>query len=108
MPRIQTLREFMLADSARGNRLAGMKTLTLELDEKTYEAVQAQASRTGRSEAEVVCAALAPLRQLNELSDQPRSGHSLRDFQPLGLKPFSREALRSDDILDEMINGDRD
>ena len=98
----------MLAESLRGNRLTAMKTLTLELDESTYEAVKAQASRTGRSEAEVVSAALAPLRQLKEIVDQPRSGHSLRDFQPLGLKPFSRDALRSDDILDEMLNGDRD
>ncbi len=98
----------MLASSPCGNKLAGMKTLTLELDEKTYEAVQAQASRTGRSEAEVVSAALAPLRQLKELTEQPRTGHSLRDFKPLGLKPFSRDAIRSDDILDEMINDYRD
>ena len=91
-----------------GNRVSGklppMKTLTLELDEPTYEAVVAQATRTGRTEAEVVSAALAPLRQ----TEQRRSGHSLRDFKPLGLKPIRREALHTDDILDEMINGDRD
>ncbi len=80
-----------------------MKTLTLELDEPTYEALVAQATRTGCTEAEVVNAALAPLRQ----TEQRRSGHSLRDFKPLGLKPVCRDALRADDILDEMINGDR-
>ena len=96
-----------MAEIPPGNRLTAMKTLTLELDEKTYEAVKAQASRTGRSEAEVVSAALAHLRQLKELADQPRSGHSLRDFKPLGvhLKPG---ALDFDDLLDEMLNGDRD
>lgn len=98
----------MLAELPRGNRLAAMKTLTLELDEKTYEAVQAQASRTGRSEAEVVSAALAPLRQLKELTDQPRTGHSLRDFKPLGLMLKHPDAWKADDILDEMINHDRD
>lgn len=107
-PGSQARWEFVLAESPRGNRLAAMKTLTLELDEKTYEAVQAQASRTGRSEAEVVSAALAPLRQLKELTDQSRTGHSLRDFKPLGihLKPG---ALDFDDILGEMIDdSDRD
>lgn len=80
-----------------------MKVLTLEIDEPTYEAVKAQAHRTGRSEAEVVCAALAPLRQFQELAERPKSGHSLRDFKPLGihLKPG---ALDFDDILGEMID----
>lgn len=83
-----------------------MRTLTLELDETTYEAVKAQANRIGCSEAEVVSAALAPLRQLKDLADHPRSRHSLSDFKPLGLRLISPDAWKVDDILGEMINHD--
>lgn len=85
-----------------------MKTLTLELDEPTYEAVVARAQRTGRSESELIREALQPLRKLQELSQRPKTGHSLRDFKPLGLH-LKPGALDFDDILGEMIDdSDRD
>lgn len=81
-----------------------MKTITAHLPDQLHSAVAEYAKRTGRTEEDVVCEALTRL----PLSIEPKSAtHSLRDFQPLGLKPFSRDALRSDDILDEMLNGDR-
>ena len=85
-----------------------MKTLTLELDDSTYEALAAKARSTGRSEEEIIRDSLQPLRQLTEFAERRKSGHSLRDFKPLGvhLKPG---ALNFDDLLGEMIDdSDRD
>lgn len=85
-----------------------MKTLTLELDEKIYEALVAQAQRTGRSESDVVREALESLPELPRFAERGDSSHSFRDFKPLGvhLKPG---ALDFDDLLGEMIDeSDRD
>lgn len=98
----------MLANERARIKLSPMKTLTVELDEPTYEALVAQAQRTGRSEAELVSDALAPLREIKAVAQRPQSGHSFRDFKPLGvhLKPG---ALDFDDLLGEMIDeSDRD
>ena len=81
-----------------------MKTITAHVPDQLHSAIAEYAKRTGRTEDDVVCEALTRL----PLSHEPKpAAHSLRDFKPLGLKPFSRDALRSDDILDEMINDDR-
>ena len=85
-----------------------MKTLTVELDETTYEALVAQAHRTGRSEVDLVREALELLQQPKEFAERGKSSHSFRDFKPLGvhLKPG---ALDFDDLLGEMIDeSDRD
>ena len=85
-----------------------MKTLTLELDDTTYEAVIAQAQRTGRTEAEVVRDALESLPQRTPVWERGEGTHSLRDFKPLGLH-LKPGALDFDDILGEMIDdSDRD
>lgn len=82
-----------------------MKTITAHVPDQLHTAVAEYAKRTGRTEEDVVCEALTLLHCSHEPG---RTTHSLRDFQPLGLKPYSRDALRSDDILDEMINDNRD
>ena len=98
----------MLADERRRVRLPLMKTLTLELDETTYESLIAQAQRTGRTEADVVRAALESLPQRTPVLERGEGTHSLRDFKPLGLH-LKPGALDFDDILGEMIDdSDRD
>ena len=85
-----------------------MKTITLNLDEKTYEALVAQAQRTGRTEAEVLREVLESLPQLPPFAERGTGTHSLRDFKPLGihLKPG---ALDFDHHFGEMIDdSDRD
>ena len=80
-----------------------MKTLTLELDDKTYEAVVAQAQRTGRSEAEVLQDVLTSLPQAMQFADRGEGSHSYRDFKPLGVHP-KPGALDLDGLWDEMID----
>ena len=80
-----------------------MKTLTIELDDKTYEAVVAQAQRTGRSEVEILQEVLASLPQVAQFTDRGEGSHSYRDFKPLGVHP-KPGALDLDGLWDEMID----
>ncbi|MFM9963975.1 MAG: hypothetical protein ACKV2Q_22460 [Planctomycetaceae bacterium] len=85
-----------------------MKMLTLELDDKVYEAVVAQAQRTGRSPAEVLQETIAALPQFPQFRDRGEGSHSYRDIKPLGLHP-KPDALNFDNLWDEMIDdSDRD
>ena len=80
-----------------------MKTVTLELDEKTYDTLLEQARRTGRSETELVREAIESIQTSKAIAERGKSSHSFRDFKPLGihLKPG---ALDFDDLLGEMID----
>lgn len=95
-------------DSPCRNRLPTMKTLTLELDDKTYDAVVAQAQSTGRSPVELLQEAIAALPQFPRFRDRGEGSHSYRDIKPLGLHP-KPDALNLDNLWDEMIDeSDRD
>lgn len=80
-----------------------MKTLTLELDDKTYEAVVAHAQHTGRTEAEVLQEALSTLPRNPQFLDHGEGSHSYRDIKPLGLHP-KPGALNFDNLWEEMID----
>jgi hypothetical protein len=84
------------------NRLT-MTAITINLDELAVQAVAEYAQRTGRTTDEVIAEAIDHFRMTRW---RPR--HSLRDFKPLGLKLTHPDAWKVDDILDEMINHDRD
>ncbi len=84
-----------------------MKTLTLKLDDKTYEAVVEQAQRTGQSEEDVVRDAIASLPQPPQWNFGP-GPHSYADIKPLGVR-LKPGALNFDNLFDEMIDdSDRD
>ena len=80
-----------------------MKTISLNLDEAAFEEITNFAGQSGRTPEEVIAEAVDYFRRTRW---RPR--HSLRDFKPLGLQLKHPDAWKVDDILDEMINDDRD
>ncbi len=85
------------------HNLFTMKTITINLEEPVVDAITEYAQRTGRSTDDVVAEAVEHFRLTRW---RPR--HSLRDFKPLNLQLKHPDAWKVDDILDEMINHDRD
>ena len=92
----------MLSNRLLHNRYT-MTAITINLEDPAVAAIAEYAQRTGRTTDEVVAEAIDHFRMTRW---RPR--HSLRDFKPLGLKLTHPDAWKVDDILDEMINHDRD
>ncbi len=75
-----------------------MKTVTLNVDEATYERLQSYANRTGRPASELIREAMADYAERNI-----RNLESIFDGEPHHVGAILRDFSDKDDVLDEML-----
>ena len=76
-----------------------MKTVTLNVDEATYERLQLYASRTGRPASELIREAMADYAERNIPNPE-----SIFDGEPYHVGSILRDLSGEDDLLDEMLS----
>lgn len=80
-----------------------MKPITINVSEPVYEAYKAQARKQDRTASELIREAMEQYRKSWAASEI-----SLLDLPPLRVGKVLKSLSSEDDLLEEMLHGDRD